>query len=90
MKLELIEGWKDVVLRSATSWVATALGALLGAFGAHWGIMFAILPFLPFWLQMPLAIVLGIFFVGGPIVLARITAQPKLEARIESKTDGVV
>ena len=90
MTLKLIEGWKDVLLRSATSWVATALGALLGAFGAQWGIMFAVLPFLPFWLQMPLAIVLGVFFVGGPIVLARITDQPKLEQRIKAKSDGVV
>lgn len=83
--MKIIAEWRTVVLRSATTWVATILGGILGAFGAQWGIAFAVLPFLPFWLQMPLAILLGVFFVGGPIVLARITEQPKLQERIEAK-----
>lgn len=73
--------------RSATSWVAAVLGAILGATAAHWGVMFAVVPFLPFWMQLPAAIVLGVLFVGGPIVVARITAQPKMRDKIGSKTD---
>ena len=83
--MTFIAEWRDVLWRSATSWVAMILGGILGALAAHWGILFAIIPFLPFWLQLPVAIGLGVLFVGGPIVLARITDQPKLNARIAVK-----
>ena len=81
--MKLITDWRTVVWRSATTWVATIIGSALGAFAAHWGIFFAIVPFLPFPLQLPVAMALGAFFVGGPIVLARITDQPRLNAKIE-------
>ena len=86
--MRFIDDWCDVLWRSATSWVAMILGGILGALAAHWGILFAIIPFLPFWLQLPVAIGLGVLFVGGPIVLARITDQPKLNARIAAKKEA--
>ena len=88
--MRFIEDWWTVALRSATSWVAAILGGLLGALAAHWGILFAVLPFLPFWLQLPCAILLGVLFVGGPIVLARITDQPRMRAKIEERKHGPV
>ena len=48
--------------------------------------MFAVVPFLPFLMQPPRSC-LGVLFVGGPIVVARITAQPKMRDKIGSKTD---
>lgn len=86
--MKLIEDWWTVACRSATSWVAAILGGLLGAVAAHWGVLFAVVPFLPFWLQLPAAIVLGVLFVGGPIVLARITNQPRMQAKIAERKAG--
>ena len=86
--MRLIDDWCVVLRRSATTWVSTILGAMLGALSAHWGIFFAVVPFLPFWLQLPTAMVLGAFFVGGPIIIARLTDQPKLNAKIEEKRNG--
>lgn len=85
--MRLISEWRVVIWRSATSWVATILGALLGTFAAHWGIMFAVVPFLPFYLQLPVAASLGVFFVGGPVILARITEQPKMAEKVKEASD---
>lgn len=86
--MNIIEDWWTVVWRSATSWVATVLGGLLGALAVHWGVLFAVVAFLPYWLQLPVAVLLGMLFVGGPIILARITDQPKMQAKIAERKAG--
>lgn len=85
-----VDHWCVVLRRSATTWVSAIIGSALGAFAAHWGVAFAIVPFLPFPMQLPAAMVLGAFFVGGPIILARITEQPKLNRKIEEKRNDVL
>ena len=86
--MRLIEHWRPVVWRSATSRVSTVLGFLVGALAHTYGAAFAILPFLPFQLQLPLAGLLGAIVVAGPIILARVTEQPKLEARCRETPDA--
>lgn len=83
--MRLIAEWREILWRSATTWVATAIGALVGTVGAHWGLLLGVLPFMPFYLQLPLAIAVGIVTIAGPVVLARITDQPKLNVKIEER-----
>ena len=69
---QLIDDWACVAWRSfATSWVVAVLGVILGATAAHWGRQRLLwCRFLPFWMQLPAAVVLGVLFVGGLIVVA--------------------
>lgn len=85
--MRLIEHWTTVLWRSACNWVAMVLGAIVGALAHTYIAAFAILPFLPEALQLPLAILLGCVVIGGPIVLARLVEQPKMTAKIKDKTD---
>ena len=83
--MKLIEDWPLILWRSATTWVAAAIGAVVGVVGAHWALLLGVLPFLPFWLQLPLAIAVGVITIAGPVVVARITEQPRLNAKIEER-----
>ncbi len=88
--MKLIDEWRTVIWRSATNWVATILGYLTGilAPGTYMA-AFAVIGFFPspFW-QLVCAGIVGAIVIGGPVILARITAQPKMVAKIEEKTDG--
>ena len=86
--MRFIEHWGTVARRSATSWTAAALGFLLGALGHTYMAAFAVIGFLPAELQLPLAGLVGAIVIGGPIVLARITEQPRLAAKLEEKRDA--
>ena len=88
MKLALIEHWPIVAWHSATSWVATVLGFLVGALSGTYGAAFAVIAFLPEYVQLPLAGIVGAIVIGGPVILARITAQPAMTAKIASKEGG--
>lgn len=90
MRFELIDDWFVMLWRSATSWVTAFLASLVGTVGAHWATMIGILPFMPYWLQLPLGIAVGILVIWGPVMTARVTAQPKLEEKIAEKRDGTV
>lgn len=86
--MRLIENWRTVLWRSAANWTAAIMGALVGVFAHTYGAAFAILPFLPTPLQLPLAIILGVIVIGGPIIIARLTPQPKLAVKVEEKRDA--
>ena len=85
--MKLVSEWKTVFLRSATTWVTAIVGALVGALAHTYGAAFAILPFLPSAFQLPVAAGLGVIVIGGPIVLARLTDQPKMAAKVEQKAE---
>lgn len=83
--MKLISEWRVVLWRSAANWTAAILGALVGALAQTYTAAFMIVPFLPGFLQLPVAAALGVIVIGGPIILARITEQPKLRDRIGEK-----
>lgn len=85
--MRLIAHWRTVLKRSATTWAATIIGALVGALAHTYMAAFAIIGFLPAELQLPLAALVGVIVIGGPIILARLTEQPKLAATIEEKAN---
>lgn len=86
--MNFVSEWRTVLVRSATNWTAAILGALVGALAHTYVAAFAVLPFLPPLLQLPLAVLLGAIVIGGPIILARLTDQPKLQAKIEEHRDA--
>lgn len=87
--MRLIDHWRTVAWRSATSWVATGLGAVGGALANTYLAAFMVIGFVPSprW-QFPLAALLGAIVIGGPIILARLVEQPKLNEKLEEKKDG--
>jgi hypothetical protein len=89
MKLELVEHWPTVLWRSATTRTAALTGLIVGVVGTHYLVLLGILPFLPPYLQLPLALLIG-GFVVGPTVASRLFKQPKMQAKIAEKTDASV
>lgn len=92
MTMKLIEDWKDYLWGSATSWFLMAVSTVIGTIAAHWGLLLAVLPFLRPSLQLPFAILIAVVTIWGGGMLARLSEQPKLDAKIASKkgtTDGV-
>lgn len=82
--MKLIDEWRTVAWRSASNWVATILGFLTGVLSpATYMAAFAFIGFIPSpgW-QLGLAGLVGAIVIGGPVILARITAQPKLAQKI--------
>lgn len=87
--MKLIDHWATVLRRSATTWVSTVLGFLVGTLAQTYLAAFAVIGFIPApWLQLPLAGLVGAIVIGGPVILARITEQPKLIAKLEEKNDA--
>ena len=89
MKLQLIDNWATVLLHSATTRTSALVGAIVGTVGVHYLVLLGVLPFLPVYLQLPLALGIGAI-VAGPTLLSRITCQPKLQAKIAEKSDASV
>lgn len=86
--MTLIDEWWTVAKRSATTWVSTALGFLVGALAQTYLAAFAVIGFIPApELQLPLAGLIGAIVIGGPIILSRIVAQPTLVAKVEEKIE---
>lgn len=81
--MKIIEEWRTVLKRSATTWVTLAVNTI----AAHALVFLAVLPFAPFYVQLPLAILIAVV-ASSPTWLARITEQPKLNAKIEEKRNG--
>lgn len=80
----IIKEWKEVVLHSWSTRLAASLGAIAGVVGAHEIIAVGLLGFLPVgWPQIAGAAVVGFLAFGAPLIVARITKQPKLQRRIE-------
>lgn len=87
MTFKLIEGWTTVALHSATTWVTMLVNAVVAAVGVHWAVLLGALPFLPDWLRWPLAVLVGAV-VTVPTIIARITAQPKLQQKVAEKANA--
>ena len=83
--MRLIEDWWTVLWNSATSWVSTFVGGILGVVVGHWEVILGVLPFMPIWVQLPLSILTGVIVIAGPTLVARITDQPKMQAKIKAK-----
>lgn len=81
--MKIIEEWRTVLKRSATTWVTLAVNTI----AAHALVFIAVLPFAPLYIQLPLAILIAVV-ASSPTWLARITEQPKLNAKIEEKRNG--
>jgi len=87
--IQLVDEWWTVVKRSATTYVASALGFLVGALSSTYLAAFAVIGFIPApWLQLPLAGLVGAIVIGGPIILSRIVAQPKMTEKIAAKQEA--
>lgn len=87
MKFELVDNWATVLWHSATTRTSALVGAIVGTIGVHYLVLLGILPFLPFYLQLPLALGIGAV-VAGPTLAARLFKQPKMQAKIEEKRDA--
>lgn len=85
--MRLIEHWRTVLYRSAVTWVTSILTFLVGALGSSYMAIFAFLGlgFLPLMIQAVVGGFTLLVVVGGPIILARIVEQPKMNAKIEEK-----
>lgn len=86
--MRLISTWRTVIWRSAANWTVSAVSFVIGAFLQWHMAMFAFLAFLP-WLPVQIlagGVVLAVL-IAGPTILARITDQPGLQAKIEEKRD---
>lgn len=83
--MRLIEDWWTVLWNSATSWVSTFVGGIVGVVVGHWAVILGVLPFMPIWVQLPLSILTGVIVIAGPTLVARITDQPKMQAKIKAK-----
>lgn len=86
--MRLIDEWRTVLWHSATTRTTALVTYLLGAIGQYYFAGFLFIGFLPQAFQLLLAGVLTLLVFGGPIILSRIVVQPKLQAKIESKTDA--
>ena len=86
MKLKLIDDWLTVARRSATTWVTGAVQIVVAIVGVHWAVLLGVLPFVPFWLQLPIALAVAAITLA-PTVVARVTAQPKMQEKLKGKSD---
>lgn len=84
--MKLIDEWRTVLLRSATTWVTVVLTFLVGALTPSYLAIFAFLGFVPSpFIQIVVGGAVVTIVVGGPIILARITHQPRMSAKLEEK-----
>lgn len=88
--MKVIEHWKTVLWRSATTWASVIVGTVLGVVGQGAMVALGIIGFLPAEMQLPAAILVGIMFTLSVIVPARLLRQPKLTAKIEAKQQEAV
>ncbi len=84
---EPIEGWCAVLRRSATTWVTATVNTIVAVFGVHWGVLLGVIPFVPLYWQLPLALLIAAV-TTAPTIIARLTKQPKLNEKIKEKRDA--
>lgn len=82
--MRLIEGYATVAWRSATTWVTYGLQVVCTTVAVHWMVFMGVLPFLPLWFQLPLALLIAAV-TTAPTIIARVTQQPKLNEKLESR-----
>jgi len=84
---EPVEDWCIVMRRSATTWVTYGIQTICTTVAVHWAVMLGVLPFLPFHLQLPLALLIAAV-TTAPTIIARLTKQPRLEEKIKEKRNA--
>lgn len=84
---EPIEDWCVYLRRSATTWVTGAVNTIMAIIGVHWAVLLGVLPFVPLYWQLPLALLVAAL-TTAPTIIARLTKQPKLNAKIEEAKNG--
>ncbi len=85
--MKFIDNWATVAWRSATTWVTYALQAVCTTIAVHWMVFMGVLPFLPLYFQLPLALLIAAV-TTAPTIIARLTKQPKLNEKIKEKRDA--
>lgn len=81
--INLIDNWRIIWWRRWSTWLA-ALNAL---FVSYQVLVLGIIGFAPDGWRWPLAVLSGVIAFGVPVLTALIK-QPKLEAKLQEKTDG--
>lgn len=83
----LLDEWRDVLLKSWSIRMTALMAGAAGALGAHEMIAIGLLQFLPPGKAQTIgAAVVGLVVFGFPPILARLTKQPKLKAKIDANT----
>lgn len=85
--MKLIDNWRIYAIHASTTWTTMLVHAIIATIGLHWAALLGVLPFLPLWLRLPLAVLIGAV-VTVPTVIGRITAQPKLQQKVAEKANG--
>lgn len=85
--MKFIQNWRVILWRSATSWVTAGVHIVIATIGVHWAVLLGVLPFLPFWLQLPIALAVAAVTIA-PTLIARVTEQPKLQDKLKGNVDG--
>lgn len=87
--MRLVENWWDLLVGASSNWTVVGMSFLVGAV-AQWNMaMFAFLAFLPWlWAQVVGGGLVLALLIGGPTIMARITHQDKLQAKIEEKRNA--
>ncbi len=86
--MKLIEHWPTVLWHSASTRTTALVTYLLGVIGQYYFAGFLVLEYVPQPFKAPLAGVLTLLVFGGPMIASRLVSQPKLQAKIEEKSDG--
>jgi Sec-independent protein secretion pathway component TatC len=81
--MRFVTEWPTVLWRAASNWVTLIVNTVI----AHALVFFAILPFAPFYLQLPLALFIALV-ASSPTWLARVIEQPKMAAKVEEKQEA--
>ncbi len=84
MNIHLIDEWWTVLKNSAVSKVSLVIGTITGSLAVNALVALGVLPFVPLWLQLPSALIIGLLYYG-PIMWARVVSQPKMNAKVEEK-----
>lgn len=87
--MRLVENWWDLLVGASSNWTVVGMSFLVGAVAQAHMAMFAFLAFLPWlWAQVVGGGLVLALLIGGPTIMARITHQDKLQAKIEEKRNA--
>ncbi len=82
--MQLVENWRTIIWRSATSWVATILSFLIGTLGQGAMVALGLIGFIPAGpLQWGAAVFIAFIAFGAPLIVARIVHQPKMAEKVK-------
>ncbi len=85
MNIQPIAEWRTYLFGAINIRLTAILTFLVGAFGQAYLAVFAFLAFMPYLVQIIVGGFILFVVIGCPIILSRLTAQPKLQAKVEAK-----